>query len=171
MTAALALPAPPPAAAPFAAEPRFAAPASSSPCRSRSRWRPMALDPRLFQGDDIWLKPVKFQIALTIYFLTLAFFARWLPAGMTAGARWRVYAGARRLRHRRRAALDRRRRDGRHRLALQRDDAADGGALRRGGRLRGDLHRATLVMGIAIWRNPATGLPPRCASRSASGWC
>ena len=36
-----------------------------------------AIDPRLFQGESVWAKPVKFQIALTVYLLTLAFFARW----------------------------------------------------------------------------------------------
>lgn len=42
------------------------------------------LDPRLFQGESVWLKPVKFQIALVIYTLTLAWFARWLPPGFLA---------------------------------------------------------------------------------------
>lgn len=40
------------------------------------------LDPRTFQGESVWLKPVKFQIALAIYTLTLAWFAAWLPCGM-----------------------------------------------------------------------------------------
>lgn len=40
------------------------------------------LDTRLFQEDNIWLKPIKFQIALTIYLISLAFFSRWLPAGL-----------------------------------------------------------------------------------------
>lgn len=53
----------------------------------------MQIDDRLFQGDSIWLKPVKFQIALAIYVLSLAFFARWLPEA-TRTARWfRVYCG------------------------------------------------------------------------------
>lgn len=42
------------------------------------------LDPRTFQGASVWLKPIKFQIALVIYTLTLAWFARWLPAGFLA---------------------------------------------------------------------------------------
>lgn len=40
----------------------------------------MALDQRQYLGESVWLKPIKFQIALTILFLTLAFFAKWLPA-------------------------------------------------------------------------------------------
>ncbi|MEL7344458.1 MAG: hypothetical protein AAFN59_06300 [Pseudomonadota bacterium] len=52
-----------------------------------------AIDPRVFQGENIWLKPIKFQFALSVYLLTLAFFARWLPKGMTTGWRYRAYAG------------------------------------------------------------------------------
>lgn len=44
----------------------------------------MALDPRLFQGDSVWLKPLKFEIALAVYLATLALMARWLPAGWLA---------------------------------------------------------------------------------------
>jgi hypothetical protein len=51
------------------------------------------LDERMFQGIDIWEKPLKFQFALAVYLLTLAFYARWLPAGMTARTSYRVYAG------------------------------------------------------------------------------
>lgn len=50
----------------------------------------LALDNRVLRGENIWLKPIRFQIALSAYFLTLAYFARWLPAGMTKG---RVYRG------------------------------------------------------------------------------
>lgn len=53
----------------------------------------MTLDPRLFQGENIWIKPVKFQVALSVYALTLAFFARWLPKGMTTRRSYRVYMG------------------------------------------------------------------------------
>jgi len=53
----------------------------------------MTIDSRLFQGEAIWIKPVKFQVALAIYLLSLAFFARWLPAGMTATRGYRAYAG------------------------------------------------------------------------------
>jgi hypothetical protein len=39
------------------------------------------IDTRTFQGDSVWLKPIKFQIALILYTLTLAWFARWVEPG------------------------------------------------------------------------------------------
>jgi hypothetical protein len=51
------------------------------------------VDERLFQGIEIWEKPLKFQFALALYLLTLAFYARWLPAGMTGRTGYRVYSG------------------------------------------------------------------------------
>ncbi len=43
---------------------------------------PMALagvlDPRVFNGIDVWIKPVKFATAIFLYMLTLAFFAGWV---------------------------------------------------------------------------------------------
>ena len=43
---------------------------------------PMALagvlDPRVFNGIDVWIKPVKFATAIVLYMLTLAFFAGWV---------------------------------------------------------------------------------------------
>lgn len=54
----------------------------------------MLADDRLHHGIDIWLKPLKFQIALAIFALTMAAYARWLPAGMI-GRRWyRWYVGS-----------------------------------------------------------------------------
>ena len=51
----------------------------------------MQLDPRLFQGESIWLKPLKFQFALSVYLLSLAYFARFLPAAMTARASYGAF--------------------------------------------------------------------------------
>jgi hypothetical protein len=48
------------------------------------------LDDRLFQGDNVWLKPIKFQIALLVYFGTLAVLAMWLPDGTTRTPRMRL---------------------------------------------------------------------------------
>jgi len=49
------------------------------------------MDDRLHLGLDIWLKPLKFQVALAIFCFTMAAYARWLPAGMTARRWYRVY--------------------------------------------------------------------------------
>lgn len=51
------------------------------------------LDPRLHQGDPIWLKPLKFHLALTVYTGTLVLFAMLLPEGTFTARRWRVYIG------------------------------------------------------------------------------
>jgi hypothetical protein len=51
-----------------------------------------AVDQRTFLGIDVWVKPLKFEAALVVYLFTLAFFARFLPAG-TGQRRWyRVYS-------------------------------------------------------------------------------
>jgi len=84
---------PMPARDPFGAEPVFAAAGSLIGLSLAVTLAAMSLDARLFQGESVWVKPVKFQVALTIYLLTLAFFARWLPAGMTARPSYRIYAG------------------------------------------------------------------------------
>lgn len=51
------------------------------------------LDARLYQGDPIWLKPLKFHLALTVYTGTLVLYAMLLPAGTFTARRWRVYIG------------------------------------------------------------------------------
>ncbi|MDZ4088168.1 MAG: hypothetical protein U1E69_15370 [Tabrizicola sp.] len=51
------------------------------------------LDDRLFQGDNIWLKPLKFHLALAVYTGTLALYAMLLPEGTFTSRRWRVYIG------------------------------------------------------------------------------
>lgn len=53
----------------------------------------LALDPRQFQGDSIWLKPLKFHVALVLYTGTLAAFAMLLPEGTFASRRWRIWIG------------------------------------------------------------------------------
>ena len=51
------------------------------------------LDGRLFQGGSVWLKPLKFHLALTVYTGTLALFAMLLPEGTFASRRWQIYIG------------------------------------------------------------------------------
>jgi hypothetical protein len=54
----------------------------------------MALDTRIFQGESPWMKPVKFHYALLIYTLSLAFFARFMPASTRQGRAWRWFSAA-----------------------------------------------------------------------------
>jgi hypothetical protein len=54
----------------------------------------MALDTRIFQGESPWMKPVKFHYALAIYTLSLAFFARFMPASTRQGRPWRWFSAA-----------------------------------------------------------------------------
>jgi hypothetical protein len=51
-------------------------------------------DPRTFQDIDIWLKPMKFELALMFYLSTLAFFALFLPAATRAKNWYRPYTTA-----------------------------------------------------------------------------
>lgn len=54
----------------------------------------MALDGRQFQGESVWLKPLKFHLALVIYAGTLAFYARFVPQAVRQGRGWRLMMGA-----------------------------------------------------------------------------
>lgn len=49
-------------------------------------------DGRTFLGENIWIKPLKFEISIAVYLLSLAFFARWLPEGMTETRWYRLFA-------------------------------------------------------------------------------
>lgn len=52
----------------------------------------MAVDMRTYQDMNVWIKPAKFMISLSLYMLNLALFARFLPAGMTARRSYRAYS-------------------------------------------------------------------------------
>ena len=117
------------------------------------------IDARMFLDAPVWQKPLQFHLALAVYIATLAFFARYLPQGMSS-RRWRIYAGV-------------------VCFCILAELVWVGGAATYGtashfntdsavmGALYGlmglfavILTSASLVMGVAIWRNPATGLPP-----------
>jgi len=53
----------------------------------------MTLDGRTLAGVNVWLKPLRFEVALTIYLATLAWFADWLPQGVTTTRWYRIYSG------------------------------------------------------------------------------
>ena len=60
----------------------------------------LVADGRELHEIDIWIKPLKFELALVIYLFTLAAFARWLPVGHARAARVPGLCGGGRLRHR-----------------------------------------------------------------------
>ncbi len=51
-----------------------------------------SVDGRLLLGINIWTKPIKFAVALIVYLSTLAWFAGWLPAGMTSQRGYRIFS-------------------------------------------------------------------------------
>ena len=53
----------------------------------------LVLDPRDFQGDSIWLKPLKFHIALALYTGTIAAYSMLLPEDAFTSRRWRIWIG------------------------------------------------------------------------------
>jgi hypothetical protein len=120
----------------------------------------LQLDPREWLGEAIWLKPLKFQIALAIYLVTLAFFARFLPARTLQARGWTVYVNL-------------------VCFAVLAEMAWIGGAAAMGtgshfntatpfwnalyglmGFFAAFLTSASFVMALLIWRNGATGLDP-----------
>lgn len=118
------------------------------------------IDPRSFLGAPIWQKPLQFHLALSVYIVTLAFFARFLPHSMITSRRWRIYAGVvafciiAELVWVGGAAT--------YGIAshFNTDDPVMGTIYGFMGAFAVILTSASLVMGIAIWRNPATGLSP-----------
>src|SRR5687767_10583283 len=52
----------------------------------------MALEQRTFLDINVWIKPLKFQVALALYLATLAWFAGWLPPKVAASRWHRVFS-------------------------------------------------------------------------------
>ncbi|WP_422371519.1 hypothetical protein [Hoeflea sp.] len=50
-----------------------------------------SLDDRLFHGVSVWQKPLKFEFALAVYLLTLAFFARYVPVSLRDSRANRIF--------------------------------------------------------------------------------
>ncbi|MFD1193613.1 hypothetical protein ACFQ3C_02875 [Seohaeicola saemankumensis] len=139
----------------FGPDPRLAVLGAVLLCSMIPTGLAMLIDPRLFQGESIWLKPLKFEFALAFYLLSLAFFARFLPAGMLDRRGFRIFS----------AVVI---------LCILGEVAWIGGAAMFGtashfnlsspvmeglyglmGLFAVTLTSASLVYGIAIWRNPA----------------
>lgn len=117
------------------------------------------IDTRDFLKAPVWQKPLQFHLALSTFIITLAFFARFLPTPMTT-RKWRIYAGV-------------------VTFCILAELAWVGGAAAFGtashfniaspvmaalyglmGLFAVILTSPSLVMGIAIARNPNTGLHP-----------
>lgn len=80
------------AAEPFRRHPLFAGAALCLLALMAPTLFAMALDQRTFQDINVWIKPFKFQVALTVYLATLAWFAGWLPASITASRWHRIFS-------------------------------------------------------------------------------
>lgn len=50
------------------------------------------VEARVFQGSNVWLKTIKFQLSLAVYFLSLVYFARWAEPELLASRRFRTFA-------------------------------------------------------------------------------
>lgn len=83
-----------PLLAPFRAEPVFAAAGVFMLLLMLPTFAALLLEPRTLQGENLWIKPLKFEFSLAVYLLTLAFYARWLPPGLTGRLWYRVFAAA-----------------------------------------------------------------------------
>ena len=53
----------------------------------------LAIETRSFLGQNPWIKPLKFEVAIAVFLLSLAFYARYLPDGMTARLDYRFFVG------------------------------------------------------------------------------
>src|SRR5262249_168805 len=76
----------------FAREPLYAGAAFCLAALIAPTLVAMTLDGRALAGHNVWLKPLRFEIALTVYFATLAWFAGWLPQGVTTTRWYRIYS-------------------------------------------------------------------------------
>jgi hypothetical protein len=118
----------------------------------------MAIDSRIFQGESPWTKPVKFHFALSIYAISLAFFARYMPATTRASRRWRwftasvVFAILAECIWLSAAAMQN---TASH---FNTDMPVFTAIYNVMGAFAVLLTSASLAMGISIWRNPNTGL-------------
>lgn len=51
----------------------------------------MLIETRELLDRNVWAKPLKFELALTIYLATLAWFSAWLPEHLRAGRWYQIY--------------------------------------------------------------------------------
>lgn len=78
----------------FRREPIFAAGALAMLALALPMLVAFALEQRTLLDENVWIKPLKFALALATYLATLAWYAGFLPPGTTATRWYRVYAVA-----------------------------------------------------------------------------
>ncbi len=78
----------------FRREPIFTAAAVVLAVTSIPMFAALLIDDRTLLGINVWIKPLKFQLALFVYLLTLAVFARCLPTGVPESRAYKIYSGA-----------------------------------------------------------------------------
>lgn len=117
------------------------------------------LDNRVFLDAPVWQKPLQFHLALSIFTLTLAFFARFMPQGMTS-RRWSIYAGI--VAFCILAELVWVAGAASYATAshFNRDNPVLAAIYPLMGILAVTLTSASAAIGVSIWRNPNTGLAP-----------
>jgi hypothetical protein len=129
----------------------------------------MALDTRIFQGESPWMKPVKFHYALGVYTISLAFFARYMPAATLKGRPWRWFTAAvvvaivAEVVWIAAAAMQN---TASH---FNTEVPAFAAVYNLMGAFAVLLTSASLVMGISVWRNRDSGLAPALHLSVASG--
>ena len=117
------------------------------------------IDTRTFLDAPVWQKPLQFHLALATYLLTLAFFARFLPQGMTS-RRWRIYAAVVSFCVLAELVWVGTAASFATASHFNVDDPVMGAIYGLMGVFAVILTSPSLVMGVAIWRNPNTGLSP-----------
>lgn len=119
-----------------------------------------ALEDRMLQGAIVWVKPIKFFVSIAVFAATLAYLARFMPEPMRQGRRWRAFVTLVCIA----AAYEVIWVSGSATFGVGShfnvESALMGALYSAAGVFAVILTSPSLVMGIAIWRNPGTGLDP-----------
>ncbi|MCJ8308671.1 MAG: hypothetical protein HRU27_09770 [Rhizobiaceae bacterium] len=76
----------------FRDEPRFAYTAAVMFALILPTLIAYGLDSRTIDATNVWLKPLKFEVSIGVFLITLAFFARYLPPGMLDNRLYRLFS-------------------------------------------------------------------------------
>jgi len=78
----------------FRREPRFAGATILFALLALPTFLAMQMDDRMYQGVDIWIKPMKFTLAAAVYLGTLAWFAGWMKWETRSSTSYRWFSRA-----------------------------------------------------------------------------